>query len=255
MSLKEKLSAVGLSVCKVTLTAALCLAGLLSVIYVFVTSNELFSYFYCLATALFVALPLALSVIFRWKMNLLFYILFTFYTFGPLLGAVYNLYYVLPWWDVLLHMLAGAVFAAVGAPISERLNKNNKTSYVLSALFGVLFSVAIAVLWEFFEYGSDVFLGSDMQADTVIHAIRTKINRTDGITDVYHNITETLVNGKPIGVKGYLDIGLIDTMHDMITETVGAIAVFLYVLIDRNKHPVITVLNTSNKTKGENKND
>ena len=120
---------------------------------------------------------------------------------------------------------------------------------MLSALFGVLLSIAIAVLWEFFEYSSDVFLGSDMQADTVINAIHTKINRTDGITDVYKNITDTLVNGESIGVKGYLDIGLIDTMHDMIIETVGAIAFLLYVLIDRNRNPMISAINVSDNKK------
>ena len=247
MVLKEKLSQRGLSVFKVTLTSILCLVGLLSTIYVYMTSNELFSYFYCLATVPFVALPLVLSFLFRWKMNLLFYILFTFYTFGPLLGAVYNFYYFLSWWDILLHMLAGAVFAIVGAQLSELLNKNNTTSYMLSALFGVLLSIAIAVVWEFFEYSSDVFLGSDMQADTIINAINTKINRTDGITDSYKNITETLVDGVSIGINGYLDIGLIDTMHDMIIETVGAVAFFVYVLIDRNRNPMISTLSVSNK--------
>ena len=249
MNLKTKLNSVGLSVFKVALTSILCLAGLLSMIYVSLTTKELFSYFYCLATVPFVALPPVLSVLFRRRMNLLFYILFTFYTIGPLLGAVYNFYYFISWWDVLLHMLAGVVFAVVGAHLADVLNKNNKTSYVLSALFGVLLSIAIAVLWEFFEYSSDVFLGSDMQADTVINAIHTKINRTDGITDVYKNITDTLVNGESIGVKGYLDIGLIDTMHDMIIETVGAIAFLLYVLIDRNRNPMISAINVSDNKK------
>jgi hypothetical protein len=246
MNLKTKLNSVGLSVFKVALTSILCLAGLLSMIYVSLTTKELFSYFYCLATVPFVALPPVLSVLFRRRMNLLFYILFTFYTIGPLLGAVYNFYYFISWWDVLLHMLAGVVFAVVGAQIADVLNKNNKTSYVLSALFGVLLSIAIAVLWEFFEYGSDVFLQSDMQADTVIHAIYTKINRTDGIADVYENITETLVNQKSLGINGYLDIGLIDTMHDMIIETVGAVAFLLYVLVDRNRHPMISDLPKDN---------
>jgi hypothetical protein len=69
-----------------------------------------------------------------------------------------------------------------------------------------------------------------MQADTIITAINTKINRTDGIADVYQNITETLVNGQSLGIKGYLDIGLIDTMHDMINETLGALIFIVYVL-------------------------
>ena len=164
---------------------------------------------------------------------------FSFYTFGPLLGAVYNLYYYTTWWDVLLHLLAGTVFAVVGAQLADVLNKNGKTNYLFAAIFGVLLSIAIAVFWEIFEYSSDLFLGSDMQDDTIIDIINTKINRTDGITDSYVGITETTVNGVSLGINGYLDIGLIDTMHDMIIETVGAVMFLFYVLIDRNKHPMI----------------
>ena len=240
--MKEKFKQAGLSGFKVSVTLGLCLAGLLSTIYVAMTTGELFSYFYCLATVAFVALPLIMSVLFRWKMNLFFYLLFTFYTIGPLLGAVYNFYYLTSWWDILLHLLAGTVFAVVGGQLAYVLNRNRETSYLFAALFGVLLSISIAVIWEIFEYSSDVFLHSDMQADTVITSIVTKINRTDGLADVYEGITETVVNGQSLGINGYLDIGLIDTMHDMIIETVGALIFPIYVLIDRNKHPLIISL-------------
>ncbi len=249
--MKEKLNDYGLSVFKVALTFILSLAGLLSAVYVALTTNELFSYFYCIATALFVALPLAMSVLFRWRMNLPFYILFTFYTFGPLLGAVYNFYYYTTWWDVLLHVLAGTVFAVVGAQLAYVLSRKNEPSYVLAVVFGVLVSVAIAVVWEIYEYSSDVFLNSDMQADTVINIINTKINRTDGLADTYGNITETAVNGVSLGIRGYLDIGLIDTMHDMILETVGALVFPLYVIFDRNRHPLIVSLKKNGKDRGD----
>ena len=240
--MKEKFKQAGLSGFKVSVTLGLCLAGLLSTIYVAMTTGELFSYFYCLATVAFVALPLIMSVLFRWKMNLFFYLLFTFYTVGPLLGAVYNFYYLTSWWDILLHLLAGTVFAVVGGQLAYVLNRRNQTSYLFAALFGVLLSISIAVVWEIFEYSSDVFLHSDMQADTVITSIVTKINRTDGLADAYRDITETVVDGQSLGINGYLDIGLIDTMHDMIIETVGALVFPIYVLIDRNKHPLIISL-------------
>ena len=245
--MNEKLESVGLSVFKVVLTGVLALIGLLSTIYVAIVNNELFSYFYCIATIGFVALPPVFSIIFKWKMNLFFYILFSFYAFGPLLGAVYNFYYFTSWWDILLHVLAGTVFAVVGSHLANVLNRKNKTSYMFAAIFGVLISVVIAVLWEFFEYGCDVFLNSDMQADTIINVINTKINRTDGIADSFTNITETLVNGHSLGIVGYLDIGLIDTMHDMINETLGALIFLVYVLIDRNKHPMIVDLPKKDK--------
>jgi hypothetical protein len=94
-----------------------------------------------------------------------------------------------------------------------------------------------------------------MQADTIINIISTKINRTDGLVDVYKNITETFVNGQSLGIIGYLDIGLVDTMHDMIVETLGALIFIVYVLFDRNKHPMISEvkksINKQNYVKGE----
>ena len=243
----EKLNRFGLSTFKVVLTATLCLFGLLSMIYVAFTTNEMFSYFYCLATVPFVALPLVMSILFRWRMNLPFYLLFTFYALGPMLGAVYNLYYYTAWWDDLLHLLAGTVFAVVGAQLAYFFNKNNKTSYMFAAFFGVLLSMGIAVVWEFFEYSSDVLLHSDMQADSIINTIYTKINRNDGLADVYENITNTVVDGKSMGINGYLDIGLIDTMSDMFVETLGALAYFVYVLFDRDRHPMIVPLTKENK--------
>ena len=76
--MKEKLVNLGLTKFKVFFTLILSLTCLLSTIYVALTSNELFSYFYCFAMFAFVLLPLGLSVVFRWKMNIFFYILFTF---------------------------------------------------------------------------------------------------------------------------------------------------------------------------------
>lgn len=237
--MKEKLNKYGLTTFKLSLTTIFSVIGFVSLIYVALTSNELFSYFYCLATVGFVLLPLALCVVFKWKMNTLFYVFFSLYAMGPLLGAVYNFYYFTSWWDILLHFMAGTVFAAVGAQIAYVLNKRNKTAYMLAAVFGVLLSIGIAVVWEFFEYASDTFLHSDMQADTIIYELYTKINRTDGLTDIYTNITDTMVNGQSLGIVGYLDIGLIDTMNDMIIETLGALLFFIYVIIDKNRHPLI----------------
>lgn len=63
--MNEKLNNYGLSVFKVTLTIVLAAIGLLSMIFVVFITNELFSYFYCIATTFFVALPLTLSILFK----------------------------------------------------------------------------------------------------------------------------------------------------------------------------------------------
>lgn len=37
------------------------------------------------------------------------------------------------------------------------------------------------------------------------------------------NIQEVVIDGKELGIEGYLDIGLIDTMSDLIVNFIGAI--------------------------------
>ena len=77
--------------------------------------------------------------------------------------------------------------------------------------------MTIGVLWEFFEFGMDFFLGTDMQKDTVIHAIHsvsldpTLSNKVVTIPD----IQDVVINGESLGLGGYLDIGLLDTMEDL----------------------------------------
>ena len=178
--LNAKIIKFGLSKAKLIITALCCLFSLLSIFIVYMNNGKTFDYFYCLATIPFVCLPILLSIIFKWKLNLGFYVVFSLYALGPILGAVYALYYVTWWWDDLLHALAGVLFAIFGAYIAIALNKNSKTHYLLSALFGLLFSMGIAVLWELFEYSADMLLGSDMQADTIVNYLATKVGRNDG---------------------------------------------------------------------------
>ena len=40
---------------------------------------------------------------------------------------------------------------------------------------------------------------------------------------IIEGITDVIVNGESLGIGGYLDIGLIDTMKDLITNFVGAV--------------------------------
>lgn len=142
----------------------------------------------------------------------------------------------------MLHILAGTVFAVCGAQITYALNKNNNTSYFLATIFGVFLSISIAVFWEIFEFSSDIFLGSDMQADTIINTIATKVGRTDGGLTVFSQINDVVINGTSLGVGGYIDIGIMDTMNDMIVETVGALIFLVYALVDRARHPMIVSL-------------
>lgn len=188
-------------------------------------------------TLLLVLLPAAMEYFFHCTLCLPVYIFGLLYALGPMLGNCWNFYYTVLWWDKLLHICGGVMFAIVGAYFFELLIKR-KDQAVACALFALCFSVAIAALWEFVEFGADYLLGMDMQDDTFITNI-TSYLLSDGIgvTGSIDNIQSVVVND--VALPGYIDIGLRDTMLDMILESLGALITCLLLLLDRGKHPLI----------------
>ena len=93
--------------------------------------------------------------------------------------------------------------------------------------------MTIGVLWEFFEYGCDNFLGTDMQKDRIVSSISTVTLNPDGknVPVKIDNINKTVIysydsNGnliENIVNNGYLDIGINDTMKDLLVNFVGAV--------------------------------
>ena len=109
------------------------------------------------------------------------------------------------------------------------------TPYV--ALVAFCFSMTIGVLWEFFEFSVDRLFHMDMQKDTIVHTISSVMldptNKNIPIT--IDGITSVAVNGKNLGFDGYLDIGLYDTMEDLLVNFIGALtfSIFGYFYIKR----------------------
>ncbi|MDD5922037.1 MAG: hypothetical protein PUC44_02480, partial [Eubacteriales bacterium] len=86
------------------------------------------------------------------------------------------------------------------------------------------FSMTIGVCWEFIEFTCDHLFGLDMQKDTIVHMISsTKLNPNGQKPVKIYHIHQVIVNGKDLGLGGYLDIGLIDTMKDLFVNFIGAL--------------------------------
>ncbi len=151
------------------------------------------------------------------------------FIFGTvILGEMGSYYTKFPMWDTILHTLNGFLCAAVGFGLVDILNRHEKVKFRLSPLFLALvafcFSMTIGVLWEFFEFGMDVFFCKDMQKDMVIERIAsTYLSGSTKTPAVIDNIKAVSVNGAELGTNGYLDIGLFDTMKDLIVNFIGAV--------------------------------
>lgn len=156
---------------------------------------------------------------------------------AEILGEIAAYYVIYPWWDTVLHTLNGFLCAAIGFALVDILNENEKVKFELSPLYCAIvafcFSMTIGVLWEFFEFGMDYFFCLDMQKDTIVRQITSvMLDPAGGNHPVtIRNIESVVVNGQELGFGGYLDIGLYDTMKDLMVNFVGAVvfSIFGYV--------------------------
>ena len=153
---------------------------------------------------------------------------------AEILGEIQAYYIMFPYWDTMLHTLNGFLCAAIGFALVDILNRSERFSITLSPLFLAItafcFSMTIGVLWEFFECLMDQLFWLDMQKDTVVHAISSvKLDPTGGNTPTgLGDITDVIVvtaDGEQValGLGGYLDIGLLDTMKDLFVNFAGAV--------------------------------
>jgi hypothetical protein len=147
---------------------------------------------------------------------------------AEILGEINAYYLIFPYWDTTLHTLNGFLAAAIGLSLIDILNKNDKFAISLSPVFVALvafcFSMTIGVVWELFEFSMDQFLGFDMQKDTYLTAFQSVLLNEQGLNvPVKVNVESLIINGKPW--KAYIDLGLIDTMLDLLVNFIGA-AVF-----------------------------
>ena len=142
----------------------------------------------------------------------------------------------------MLHLSAGVIFALLGIELARNLYRGKDdvdSNYLLLGLFGLCCSMALSVAWEFVEYGLDLWLGLDTQTDTVIHTIvSATLGRDAGIAEPVTNINDVIVGGRSLGVGGYLDIGLIDTMQDLMVESLGAVIGAIPVIVRKGRHTV-----------------
>ena len=153
---------------------------------------------------------------------------------AEILGEINSFYLRVPNWDTMLHTMNGFLCAAIGFALVDMLNRSDRFSFKLSpvylALVAFCFSMTVGVLWEFFEYTGDRFFVFDMQKDTVVHAIKTveldptrsnKVVTISDISDVI--IVHSDGTQEALGLGGYLDLGINDTMKDLFVNFVGAV--------------------------------
>ena len=191
--------------------------------------------FFCVLTIVLLYVPSWVQVRLRIELPPALEITILCFIFAAeILGEVNAFYVRVPNWDTMLHTLNGFLAAAVGFSLVLLLNDDDRLTFHLSPFFLALvafcFSMTIGVLWEFFECTMDQLFLLDMQKDTVVHSIGSvMLDPSGGNTPTaIQNITDVIVvtadgTQHSLGLGGYLDIGLLDTMKDLFVNFIGAV--------------------------------
>lgn len=147
---------------------------------------------------------------------------------AEILGEINAFYVKIPVWDTILHTTNGFLMAAIGFALIDLFNRSDRFSIKMSpyfvAFFAFCFSMTVGVLWEFFEFSMDWFFGQDMQKDWILPSINSvKLNPTGANVPVHVDIQSVVINGEKWNLGGYLDIGIVDTMKDLMVNFIGAV--------------------------------
>ena len=191
--------------------------------------------FLCILTLVLLMLPTVIERSLKIDLpNTLEIIIMLFIFAAEILGEIQAYYTTYQGWDTMLHTLNGFLCAAIGFSLVDLFDRDEHFSLSLSPVYMAIaafcFSMTIGVLWEFFECLMDQLFLLDMQKDAVINSISSvMLDPTGGNNPVIiRGITDVIVvteGGEEIalGLGGYLDVGILDTMKDLAVNFVGAV--------------------------------
>ena len=192
--------------------------------------GEYESAFICLLVLALFMLPFFIQQNFGIELPSTLEIIILLFIFASeILGELKCYFITYPHWDSMLHTTTGFLCAATGFALIDILNRNSKIKFQLSPIYVAVaafcFSMTVGVLWEFFEFGMDRLFMMDMQKDTVVNAITSVMldPTNSNIPVTIDGITSVTINGQELGLGGYLDIGLYDTMGDLFVNFIGAV--------------------------------
>ena len=186
--------------------------------------------FLCLLTLLLLIMPSLIQLHLRVEFPTTLEIIILLFIFSAeILGEINSYYLKYENWDTILHTINGFLMAAIGFSLVDIINREEKIKFYLSpgfmAIIAFCFSMTVGVIWEFFEYGMDVFFGLDMQKDTIVQSFSSVVldSTNSNIPILVDGIKEVTINGEKLSLGGYLDIGLHDTMFDLWVNFIGAV--------------------------------
>ena len=153
-------------------------------------------------------------------------LIYVFILSTEILGEIYHFYVDVWWFDIVMHTYFSFVISYAGLYLIRYFNIKKSIYFVILFIFS--FAMMTESIWEIFEFSMDRVIGTDMQKDTVIR----NINSMYLSHDIY--VDKVMVNDIDFMDRygGYFEIGLYDTIGDMICTVVGS---FMFIVIMKKR--------------------
>ena len=153
----------------------------------------------CLLGLIVINLPTFLARKLKFELPMTLYGMYIIFLYCAIfLGEVRSFYYVIPFWDSILHAFSSLMLGFFGFMAITILLRDEhivmSLSPIFTAIFAFCFALSIGTVWEIYEYVFDGILGLNMQ----------KFMTVDGTLLVGH-------------------AALADTMKDIIIDAIGAL--------------------------------
>lgn len=164
--------------------------------------------------------------------DLTYMLIYIFVISSEILGEVFSFYNKISYFDIIMHTLSGFVAATISVYLLKKLNKSSSRNLIL--IFSFLFAMTSAAIWEITEFTIDRIFHQDMQKDTIIQSITSNIFSPNNDEPITKNIEHATINNIDLTKMygGYIDIGLYDTIEDIIAASFGSI-VFIFITLKR----------------------
>ncbi|MDL2261452.1 hypothetical protein LJC08_04385 [Methanimicrococcus sp. OttesenSCG-928-J09] len=168
--------------------------------------ENIYYFFFIITTLIYLALPGIVQKRMGFVVDPRLIIVISLFIFaGSFLGQAFSFFDRFAWWDTMLHTISGIILGLIAFALTSALNDSEKSTLKLNpfyvALFSFTFAVAIGALWEIAEYTMDWLFETTMQC--------------------WNEDAAAYLTGNP----AYQDAAIIDTMEDLIVDTIGALIV------------------------------
>ena len=130
---------------------------------IFTPKVDFFNFLIALFVPILLCLPKILKTFTGLKTDFIFELFYIIYIFlAQVLSLYFGLYSVTSFYDKAMHLLSGVLCAAF-ALVLLRSFSLEKTKIAFRVIFFIAITLAVAVLWEFFEFFGDNILHRNAQ--------------------------------------------------------------------------------------------